>query len=97
MKSLFQRFNAVFLILLLLCAAAVPVSALRSPLSPICELGTDPSDMLYGGGRRVDTGDRLYYIDDSDGAVYELSDVHTPVLEGPVAKLNYADGSLYFA
>ena len=97
MKSLFQRFNAVFLILLLLCAAAVPVSALRSPLSPICELGTDPSDMLYGGGRRVDAGDCLYYIDDSDGAVYELSDVHNPVLDGPVAKLNYADGSLYFA
>ena len=97
MKSLLKRFGIVTLAVLLVCTAVLPVSALRSPLSPVCELGSDPSDMIYGGGRRVQADGHDYYIDDSDESVYELNDARELVLEGPVAKLNYADGMLYYA
>ncbi|MBQ1410854.1 MAG: S-layer homology domain-containing protein [Oscillospiraceae bacterium] len=97
MKSKLQHFAAFFLAVLLLCTAAWPVSAQLELLSSACVLGADPSDMLSGGGRRVMTEDTLYYIGDGDDAVYELDNSETPLLEGPVARLNYADGVLYYA
>ncbi len=97
MKSLYRRFSALFLAALLILGVMLPASAQRSAPSPICRLGTDPSDMLSGGGRRVQADGELYYISDSDGAVYALGRFDTPVVEGPVAKLNYAEGVLYYA
>jgi len=97
MKTLFQRFSAVFLAALLICSAALPAAAQRKAVSAICKLGTDPSDMLSGGGRRVRAGAQLYYINDDDGAVYAMGCVDTPVVEGTVENLNYANGVLYFA
>ncbi len=97
MKSLFQRMTAVLLVVLLAVGAVGPVTAAYSTFSPVCTLGTDPSDMLSGGGRQVLVGELQYYIDDADGSVYELSRPDQVVVEGPVAGLNYADGVLYYA
>ena len=97
MKSMLRRITAVFLILLLTCAAVEPGLALGRQGSVFCALGTAPSDMLAGGGRRVRAENSLYYISDSDGAVYERGHARTPLLEGPVAGLNYANGVLYYA
>ena len=97
MKALFQRFSAFFLAALLIISAVLPASAQRKATSAICSLGTDPSDMLSGGGRRVQADEQVYYIGDSDGAVYAVGCADSPVVEGPVMKLNYANGKLYFA
>lgn len=97
MKALYQRITAVLLAVLLCCGAAGPVLADFQLPSPICTLGTDPSDMLSGGGRQVLVGELQYYIDDADGSIYELSRPDLVVVQGPVAGLNYADGLLYYA
>ena len=98
MKYLLQRLTALLLAVLLLCSAGGEL-ALAAPerFDPTCVLGTEPSDMLAGGGRRVQAGDRQLYIDDTDGSVYALGKPRKLILEGPVAKLNYADGVLYYA
>ena len=95
--KLFQRITSAILGALLCCSIAFPALANRASLSPACTLGTEPSDMLSGGGRRVQVENLQYYIDDADGAVYELSNPSKPILEGPVAGLNYNNGVLYYA
>ncbi|MBO4419296.1 MAG: S-layer homology domain-containing protein [Oscillospiraceae bacterium] len=97
MKSLLQRFTCFILAVLLCCGVAEPVFAYRGAEDPFCELGAEPSDMLAGGGRRVRAEECVYYINDSDGSLYELANPTEPVLEGPLAGLNYAEGVLYFA
>ncbi len=97
MKYLLHRLFALALAVLLLCGS-VGLSAFASDLpDPSCVLGTDPADMLAAGGRRVRAGDRQLYIDEADGSVYALAKPRKLILEGPVAKLNYADGRLYYA
>ena len=98
MKYLLHRLTALLLAVLLLCSA-VGLSALAAQdgPDPACVLGTDPTDMLSAGGRRVRAGERQLYIDEADGSVYALAKPRELVLEGPVAKLNYADGMLYYA
>ena len=99
MKFLLHRFTALLLAVLLFCSAGgVLAFAAQTALpDPGCTLGTDPSDMLAAGGRRVTAGDRLFYVEENDGCVYDADHRKTPVLQGPVSKLNYADGVLYFA
>ena len=98
MKYLLHRMTALLLALLLLCSVGLPALAAQPGLpDPACELGTTPTDMLAAGGRRVSAGDRVYYISEEDGCVYNLDRKGKPVLEGPVAKLNFADGKLYYA
>ena len=98
MKYLLHRLTALLLAVLLLCSAgSALVLAAPERFDPACVLGTEPSDMLAAGGRRVQAGDRQLYIDDADGAVYALGSPRELILEGPVAKLNYADGVLYYA
>ena len=98
MKRLITRWIALTLAAALLCGLG-PQTALARPArpDPACALGTEPSDMLAAGGRRVQAGERIYYVDDADGCVYDLDRPDAPVLQGPAAKLNYADGQLYYA
>lgn len=99
MKSLFHRITS-FVLVLLLCLGTVGAAfACRPARSPACVLGTEPSDMLAGGGRRVLGDGCVYYVSDSDGAVYRSSVPYASelVTEGPAAGLNYADEVLYFA
>ena len=99
MKYLLHRMTALLLAMLLLCSACGVLALAAQPglPDPACRLGTDPSDMLAGGGRRVTAGDKVYYIDENDGAVRDLDRPGQIVVEGPAAKLNYADGRLYYA
>ena len=98
MKYLLHRLTALLLAVLLLCSAGnLSAIAAQPGLDPACVLGTEPSDMLAGGGRRVRAEDRQLYIDDTDGSVYALGKPRKLILEGPVEKLNYADGVLYYA
>ena len=97
MKKILHRSIALVLAALLLCGAVGPVSALSPRRPRNLTLGTEPSDMLAGGGKRVCTEVGQYIISDADGRVYHSDSVWYPVLEGPVAGLNYADGVLYYA
>ena len=99
MKYLLHRMTALLLALLLLCSAGgvFAFASQKALPDPACALGTDPADMLAGGGRFVRTERGTYYVNEEDGDVYLLGKDQKLVLEGPAAKLNYADGRLYFA
>ena len=99
MKYLFHRLTALLLAVLLLCGAGgiLSYAAQITLPDPACVLGTDPTDMLAAGGRRVTAGERLLYVDEEDGCVYDAEDPKTPVMEGPAALLNYGEGVLYYA
>jgi GH25 family lysozyme M1 (1,4-beta-N-acetylmuramidase) len=99
MKALFQRITAVCLAVLLCFGAAESAFAVYTLPSPACTLGTTPSDMLAGGGHRVQADGCVYYVNETDGNIYTLSRPYISefVADGPAAALNYADGVLYFA
>lgn len=98
MKYLLHRSLALLLAVLLL-VSVIPEMALAAPVvpSPRLELGTFSGDMLAGGGRQVLTEKGLFYIGDEDGYIYNMSRGREPVYAGEAQRLNYRDGSLYFA
>lgn len=99
MKYLLYRLTALLLAgLLLFSAGGTYVFASHTALpDPACRLGTASLSMLAGGGRSVETEQgSVYYIDDSDGSVRRFGS-QTVLVEGPVQKLNYEDGVLYYA
>ena len=97
MHSMLRRISALFLAgLLMLSAGGLSSYALRpGEPNPICRLGTTPRSMLAGGGKSVETERGVYYLD-ADGSVccFPAQDV---LVAGPVARLNYEDGVLYYA
>ena len=99
MKYLCYRLSALLLAVLLLLSGG-PLPALAAEVGrtdALCELGTAPADMLSGGGRQVRTDEGIYYIGEEDGFIYNTARGTAPVYSHPAAKLNYYDGSLYFA
>ena len=94
MKQLLRRCSALLLAALLLVSAVPIVGAGAERPDPSCTLGTYSGDMLIGG-TQVQTDDGLFYIGD-DGYIYNTRSTR-PVYAKPAARLNYADGVLYFA
>ncbi|MBR6414279.1 MAG: S-layer homology domain-containing protein [Oscillospiraceae bacterium] len=96
MKHLLYRLTAFALAGLLLLGAFTAYAApVRLP-DPACRLGTTPLAMLAGGGKTVQAESETYYIEESDGSVRRFPSRET-VVQGPVEKLNYRNGVLYYA
>lgn len=96
MKHLLNRLTAFVLAGLLLLSAGGVFAAMPGLPDPFCRLGTKPLAMLAGGGKTVEAEHEIYYIEESDGSVRRFSTKKT-VVQGPVEKLNYDNGVLYYA
>lgn len=94
MKYLLHRLSALLLAALLLLSSVPLVGAAGDQPDPSCTLGTFSGDMLVGG-TQVQTELGLFYLGD-DGYIYRDGD-KTPVYSHSAARLNYSDGTLYFA
>ena len=96
MRHLHHRLSALLLAALVLLAAIPLTRAEGERPNPACRLGTFSGDMLVGG-TQVLTDAGLFYVGEDDGYIYNLRSGSVPVVSEPAAKLNYADGVLYFA
>ena len=98
MKYLMHRLLALTLaILVLLSAMPQLIAAGNGTKDPRISLGTFSGDMLSGGGTQVQTEAGLFYVGGQDGYIYNMRTGSVPVYAFRAAKLNYADGVLYFA
>ena len=99
MKYLLHRASALLLaVLLLLSIMPLPALAVdEADPDPACTLGTFSGDMLAGGGRTVRTESGTFFVSDDDGYIYNTLQGSRPIYRKPAARLNYADGILYFA
>ena len=104
-KRLLRRGLCVLLALALL-AGACPFAALAVAAAPADDaarqidfaLGCRSEMMLSGGGKSVQAGDILYFIDSNDGRIYRNDGETTALVrDAPAACLNYLNDRLFFA
>ena len=97
MKQFRPRLIALLLAVLILLGALPQLIAAGGTGDPAVRLGTFSGDMLAGGGAQVQTDDGLFYLGETDGYIYNMRSGSMPVYPHRAARLNYADGVLYFA
>lgn len=98
MKYVTYRLCAFLLAFLLLISGAPQLTlAAETVPEPSVTLGTFSGDMLAGGGVQVKTDMGLFCLGQEDGYIYNSRMGSAPVYDKPAARLNYADGVLYFA